>query len=511
MPHRLVALAALAVSVAACSSPPSQRRLADEAVAAMGGKAKLQAIQVLAMSGGTGTRLRLGQAKTADGPETPTPELRNVMEIADLANGRASLDYELRNGEFTQHRHEILTKRGEGPTARPVGIEIVGNRPIVATSPGGLFSWGTQNSPEILLRRNVITIALAAAESASEAQPAQDREIDGRMLAYGTAKTRGGEDVGVYFDPQSKLIAAFETIDTEVMLGDVAAQYILRDYRTVDGVSLPHRVTIRKGGKDYSDVQYSSVSINDPKALDVFAIPESAATEAEQAVLAGDYTPLALSKIADGLYLARAYSHNSMVVEFPTSVTVVEAPYTDTQSKVLARLVREQFPNKPIQYAVVTHPHYDHIGGVRGIAAEGATLLVERRHEAVLRPLMDARFLQSPDALERLRDPQKAGVSWKAEFYDGSRVIAEGSQRLELHAVTGSPHVEPMVLAFVPSAGALFQSDLWFPGTGGAGSPEARHLLDSVKALGLRVQVNVGGHGGVGPFSELVTAVGKMQ
>jgi hypothetical protein len=74
----------------------------------------------------------------------------------------------------------------------------------------------------------------------------------------------------------------------------------------------------------------------------------------------------------------------------------------------------------------------------------------------------------------------------------------------------GSPHVEPMVLAYVPGARVLFQSDLWFPGTGGAGSPLAKHLLESVRKLGLEVDTNVGGHGGVGPFMELVTAVGKM-
>ena len=56
----------------------------------------------------------------------------------------------------------------------------------------------------------------------------------------------------------------------------------------------------------------------------------------------------------------------------------------------------------------------------------------------------------------------------------------------------------------------LFQSDLWFPGTGGAGNPAARHLLESVRKLGLRVDTHVGGHGGVAPFAELVTAVGKM-
>ena len=438
--------------------------------------------------------------------ESPAPELSNVTETADLVNGRASLDYELKNGDFTQHRHEILTRRGDSPSAPPVGIEIVGTRPIVATSPGGLFSWGTQNSPEFLLRRNIVTVALAAADSMSDSEPAQDKELDGRMLKFGTAKTRDGEEIGVYFDPQSKLIAGFEAIDTETMLGDVPAQYLFSDYKAADGIMLPHHVTIRKGGKDYSDVRFTAVAINDPQALSVFAIPESASVEADRAA-AGEYTPLSLTKVADRLYLARAYSHNSLVVEFPSSIAVVEAPYTETQSKVLARLIREQFPNKPIQYAAVTHHHYDHIGGVRGIAAEGATLLVASRHEPAIRELMDARHTRPPDELEKRRSQ---GMAWKGEFYEGKHILAEGNQALELYVVEGSPHAEPIVLAYVRNVRALFQSDLWFPGTGGAGSPAARQLLESVRKLNLRVDTNVGGHGGVAPFSELVSAVGKM-
>ena len=341
----------------------------------------------------------------------------------------------------------------------------------------------------------------------SDTEPSQNKELNGRMLAFGTVKAKEGEEIGVYFDPQSKLIAGFEVVDTETMLGDVPAQYLFDDYKAVDGIMLPHHLTIRKGGKDYSDVQYAAIAINDAQALGVFAIPASASTEADRAVAAGEYTPLALTKVANGLYFARAYSHNSLIVEFPSYIAVVEAPYTETQSKVLARLIREQFPNKPIQYAAVTHHHYDHIGGVRGIAAEGATLLVASGHEPVIRELMDARHTHPPDELEKRRSQ---GVSWKGEFYGGKQIIVDGSQSLELYAVEGSPHAEPIVLAYVPRARALFQSDLWFPGTGGAGSPAARHLLESVRKLGLRVDTHIGGHGGVAPFSELVAAVGKM-
>src|SRR5215813_11640431 len=224
----VVLFAALALT--ACSSTPTARKLAQDSVTAMGGAEKLNSIKTLTMKDGSGTRLRLGQMAKATDQESPG-QLKNVVEIVDMTGGRASIDYELQEGGFMQHRHEILTKLGD----KPVGIEIVGTRPIIATSPGGLFSWGTQNSPEFLLRRNVVSIVLAAANSASETEPARDKELNGKTYKYTAARTKSGEDVGLYFDLQSKTLAAYEVLDTESILGDVSAQYILSDYKTVDG------------------------------------------------------------------------------------------------------------------------------------------------------------------------------------------------------------------------------------------------------------------------------------
>jgi hypothetical protein len=386
VPEALALSVAASALVAACSTAPTPKRLAQDAAAAMGGADKLKSIQTLTMKGGTDSRTRLGQTVHVGDPET-AGQLKNVVETYDLANGRASLDYELQNGPFVQHRHEVMTKRGD----KTVGVEYVGTRPVIATSVGGLFSWGTQNSPEIALRRNVVGIVLAATETASDAQPAEDRSFNGKMAKYGSAKTKSGEDVGLYFDPQSKLLVGFETTDTETMLGDVAAQYVLEDYKAADGLTLPYKITVKKGGKDYSDVQYTSIAINDAGASKEWEIPEAASKEADQAIAAGDYSPVVLSRVADGVYFARAYSHNSMIVEFPSWLAVVEAPYTEAQSKTLVRVLQEQFP-----------------------------------------------------------------------------------------------------------------------GTGGAGNPAARQLLESIQKLKLRVDTNVGGHGGVGPFAELTKAIAAM-
>ena len=157
------------------------------------------------------------------------------------------------------------------------------------------------------------------------------------------------------------------------MLGDVEARYILSNYRADRGLVLPYSVRIVKQGRPYASIDYSSISINDPAALEIFAIPDDAIDQAREVVATdGSWAPLAWNEVAPKVYHAVGYSHNSLVVEFPTFVFVVEAPYTEAQSLTLARRIGEEI-GKPIRYVAPTHPHYDHTGGIRALAALGAT------------------------------------------------------------------------------------------------------------------------------------------
>jgi hypothetical protein len=208
------------------------------------------------------------------------------------------------------------------------------------------------------------------------------------MISQSHVSTKSEEELGLYFDPQTKLLGAYEVIDTESILGDVPAQYILSDYKTVDGLMLPLHIAIRKGGKDYSDVQFTAIAVNDPAADQVFAIPESAEEEAAKAAATDEYSPLKIVKVGNGVYQAAGYSHNSLIVEFPQWLALVDSPYTETQAKALFRAIQQQFPTKPVKYVAVSPHHYDHIGGLRAAAAMGSTILVEKRHEPVVRSLL---------------------------------------------------------------------------------------------------------------------------
>jgi glyoxylase-like metal-dependent hydrolase (beta-lactamase superfamily II) len=503
-------LAILGLSACAPSEPPAESgatngaapstaELAEALLAAMGGRAALDAVDTLTLQG-EGTRTRMGQIAVTGG-EDPMGALAGVTETIDLANGRAAFDYDVVIGEFMMHRTEVLTSfEGE-----PVGWNTGPGRPNIATSPNGLFSWATQNSPEMLLRRNVITVALAAADTASAAQTAEERAFNGATSLYGTATLASGENVELYFDRATGLLDGFATLDTETMLGDVDAEYVLSDYRRVDGIVLPHAVTIRKQGRPYSSIVYSSITVNDPAALAIFAVPDDAVEQARQVVAAeGPWAPLTWNEVAPGIYHAVGYSHHSMVVEFPTFVVVVEGPYTEAQSSTLARRIEEEI-GKPIRYVAPTHPHYDHTGGIRGLAAVGATVLVAAGHEAELRGIVESPHTNPPDELARaLAAGSEVGA---VEVFSGMTVIEEGDRRLELYEVTTIPHVNPATLAYVPDARVLFESDLFF----GTPGPDATALYMAIRERGLEVQQIVGGHGGILPFSALDAVAGSIR
>ncbi len=494
---RLILLPALVVilsATVACSqtdSTPSTQALANDMIDAMGGRAALEGVSVLVASG-TGTRTRLGQEPEAGG-EDPLATLE-ITETLDLANQRAAFVYSVRTGAgFSQQRTEVLTTF-EG---QRIGWATGGGRPNIATSVDGLFSWAAQNSPEWLLRRNVISIALAAADAPASQQP-QSRQFNGRDALYGTTVLpQTGEQIGLYFDPDTGLLAGFSATDSEVMLGDVPARYVLEDYRDAGGLQLPHSITIIKDDQPYSSLSYTSMTLNDSSALAIFDVPEDAHEQARAVLEAdGSWAPVQLERVTDNVHQVMAYSHNSMVVEFPDFVAVVEAPYTQAQSLALARQIREQF-GKSVRYVVPTHPHYDHVGGVRALAALGADVIVAAGHEAEMRRIVESPQTNPADELARRR---AAGESvGQVVVFDDTTTLEGGDQQLVLYAVDDFDHSRPMVLAFVPEAGALFQSDIFF----GAVTPDAQVLLNVIRDRELDVRHIVGGHGGTLPFSQL--------
>ena len=213
-----------------------------------------------------------------------------------------------------------------------------------------------------------------------------------------------------------------------------------------------------------------------------------------------------LVRVANGVYHGRAFRHHSMVVEFPTFVAVVEAPYLDTQTRVLAKAIETQFPDKPIRYAAVTHPHFDHIGGIRAMAALGATILVEKRTGARDKKILEAPHTHPPDDLAKA-----AGKAGMIETFEGKKEIKEGSQTLQLHAFTITA-CGPDGDGVCPQRARSLSKRYLVPGQSDCRrQPAAANLTEEIQKAKLRVDTMVGGHGLVGPYAELTKAIAAMK
>src|SRR5260370_35023188 len=67
----------------------------------------------------------------------------------------------------------------------------------------------------------------------------------------------------------------------------------------------------------------------------------------------------------------------STAVGFQALTAVVEAPSSGARTNAVFAELEKPIPNKPIRYLVVTHHHFDHSGGIRTYAAEGATVITD--------------------------------------------------------------------------------------------------------------------------------------
>src|SRR5207237_9552494 len=88
-------------------------------------------------------------------------------------------------------------------------------------------------------------------------------------------------------------------------------------------------------------------------------------------------TPVTVTttKVADGVYYLTGGSHHRLAVEFKDYSVLFEAPQTDERAMAVLAASKKAIPNKPIRYVVNSHNHFDHLGGIRAVMAEGITII----------------------------------------------------------------------------------------------------------------------------------------
>ena len=270
------------------------------------------------------------------------------------------------------------------------------------------------------------------------------------------------------------------------VMGDTTIEAIFTDYRDVNGIKFPGHIVQRQGGYPLLDVSVTDVKVNPAVTIDV---PENIRNAKPEPLIG---TP---ERLAEGVWVVPTYA-KSVAVEFRDHIVIVEAPEHEAQSVAVMEAIRKAIPNKPIRYVINTHSHFDHIGGLRAYAAEGATIVTHRDNIPYYQQLWAGSWTLSPDRLAQ------SGKTPVFEGVLGSRIMTDGSRSLTIYHYPGNLHNPGMLMVYLPKEQILIEADSFSTPAGPLTSPpnglaNMAHWYDFVEKLKLDVDVLIPIHGAI--------------
>ena len=468
---RMFTLAVLAALAAGCGATAQDAPAVIEAATQAMGTSNVQSIQY----SGSGSVFMLGQNVR---PEAPWPKFT-------VPKYSAAVRYDA--PAFREELVRIDTEdppRGGGAGGYSATTGQGGMRPIIgeqsqvrqgtpATDNGFLQVWMT---PHGFLK------------AAAENKATLSNEGEQRTLSF---QGRGKYTVTGRLNAEN-LVERIETHVDNPMLGDMLVEAEYSGYQDYNGIKFPTHIVERSGGQPTLDVTIDSVQPNGAGTLEVRPNPpgEGGTTTSE--------------KLGDGVWVVTS-GLNSLLVEFADYVVVVEALGNDARSQAVIAEVKRLVPSKPIRYLVNTHAHFDHSGGVRAFAAEGATIVTQDVNKPFMEKVLSLPHQLNPDNLA------KSGRTGMVEGFSDKRVFTDGTQTLELHHVQGNNHHDGLLIAYVPKLKLIVQADAFHPRPGAKwqypSPPQFTvNLVENVKRLNLDVARVLHIHGGIDPYAVVAKA-----
>ena len=524
---RSLALLSASILVACAAQQTKEQTLVNRAIDALGGADKLAALQSVYAKG----TLKQWEPEQSD---MPGGEARfandSTYEIwQDRAQRTSRADIERRFAYPTPRTFkftEIVTPDagyvlGVDSNSRNAQNQKM-NPPAHSMSSLRLAA-----SQREALRGSVSGLLLAMRNDPTQVRPSVDMEIGN--MAYPAA---GYGPFTVAFDPKTGLPVRIRTLDYDNVWGDVTYDAVLSDWRDFNGIKVAMHRTYELNGRMVQDVQLTDFQANPAIDPGKFAVPaELSAGAARPATgnvpyqwvlrrqFIGIYLDsentsfdsrttqtLRLNDIAPGVVHVVGGSHNSLLVEMADHLVMVDAPVSDAQSIWVVNAAKQRFPGKPIKWLVLTHHHMDHAGGMRGVLAEGALLVVGQGAAAHYRKALASPMNRNPDM--KPMDFSKVQILEIPE----SHVMADSKGRqVVAYAMQDNPHAKGLLMVWVPDAKLGYVTDVWSPGTPLPEKPNPAliSVVRTVQRTGITPERFAGGHGSVAPYEQLTKLVGN--
>ncbi len=292
------------------------------------------------------------------------------------------------------------------------------------------------------------------------------------------------------------LISRIESTVSHAVLGGMPVVTQFLDYRPYASVLMPARIVQEQGGFAALDLSVTSVAANE--AVEI-TIPDNvrAATEGVN-----------VEPLADGVWLLGGGTHHSVAIELATQIVVVELPLHAMRARAVLDAANKLVAGKRALTVINTHHHFDHAGGLRVAAAEGATVITS----ALAKPYFETAFARPAAGAAPAGVPAGRQATFVA--VDGKLVLNDAARPIEIHELQDSVHARGLLAVWLPRERLLVEADAYTPGPPDAlppAEPNANHLnlVQNLERLGLAPQRIVPLHGRVVPVADLYAQIGR--
>jgi glyoxylase-like metal-dependent hydrolase (beta-lactamase superfamily II) len=492
-------IACLVVGTCAAALPAMaqapERQVVDDAAQALGGRDQVLAARTLLLEG-AGHDMNVGQSLRYDelGLQSDVYQIRDYKRAYDLANGRARFEatrqaqYPFYQGDPAQRQVQGL----DGGTA----FNVAPNGNTVR-----VFAPGQIDGRKIEYFRHPLTIVRAALQPS--ARLANARTQGGERLVD---VTTDGVTLTLAIDATTKLPSRVIYLVDSATLGDTPIATEFRDYKPVNGLQLPTRITTKTDRAVSADVRIQRQALNGD--VGNLAAPANVANARPPANAGGPpaAAPTEAKEIAKGVWFVTGTTHHSLLVEFSDHLMLIEAPNNERTAAVLAK-AKELRPNKPITVLLVTHHHGDHTSGVRDAVANAPIreIITHNSNVAYVNDVLNRPHTINPDALAK-----KGGAkNVKVTSIGDTGVVKDSTMTVNLYHILDNTHADSMLMLYFPQGRILTEADIYMPndarniipGEPLGHAPWNQNLMGNINLRKLQVDWMAPIHGEYTPFS----------
>jgi glyoxylase-like metal-dependent hydrolase (beta-lactamase superfamily II) len=471
----------LLLLVAACTPATPEQQFIDDAMRAVGGRSRVEAVRTLTIEG-EGVNYNLGQDMRPEA-SSQTFAITNYKREIDIANSRQRVE-QTRTPKF-------VFFQGPQPQTQ---VQVLDGEVAFNVNP--------QGQPQRLAalaetdrRHDLYHHPLKLLRSTMDPKTTVTNVRTAGTARQADITTAGGPVVTLTIDA-SGVPLSISSKAYQPNLGDVVMTTTFNEFQDVSGLRVPARFSGRVDDFTTWEIRATRQTV-DAEVGDL-AAPAAVATRA-----AAPPVNVTAEPVGKGVWFLAGQSHHSVLVEFADHLMLIEAPQSEARTLAVIAKAKETVPNKPLTQLVTTHHHFDHTAGLRAAIAAGMTVITHAGNREWVERMASRPHTIQPDTLA------KNATRLVVETVDDEREVRDQSQIVMLYHVAGNPHSDTMLMAYLPRDRVLVEVDAFSPGPGA--QPYAPNLFENIQKRKLRVDRIVPLHGAIVTMAELMKVGTKVN